>query len=242
MLSLERVINNMADRLKPEILKLLEKKTGCSIPGIRVRLSLLKRKYKGLTLNAAAQLYAEQHGSSIMPKLSDIDKAALASAQLVTVQKREIKVPIVKSSKPFNAFFEFPTTNRFELAHIEEINKAYNASCYTATYILSRKVIENLIINLLKKKFPKIPDLYFDVNRGRFRDFSEILKNLTVHKKYFDPTIHKAIERLVSKASAFREEANDKAHSLFHVATKKELDNADTKDVLALIAVIDKSI
>ena len=126
--------------------------------------------------------------------------------------------------------------------HIEEINRAYNAGCYTATYILSRKVIENLIIGLLKKKFSKQPNLYFDTGRGRFRDFSEILKNLSTSKKSFDPTIHKAIDRLVSKASAFKDEANDKTHSLFHIATKKELDDAGVEQILALVISIDASI
>jgi hypothetical protein len=228
----------MADRLKPEILSLLVKKTGNTAGSIRVQLSLLKRKYKGLTLNAAAQTFAEQHGTSILPKLDAIDKSALASVQLSMIPKREVRVPGGKANKPFKVFFEYATTDKFEKEHIDEINRAYNAGCYTATYILCRKVIENLIIGLLKKKFPKTPDLYFDTGRGRFRDFSEVLKNLSTNKKAFDPTILKAVERLVSKASVFKDGANDKTHSLFHIATKRELEDADVGSILALIASI----
>ena len=228
----------MADRLKPEILSLLEKKTGNTKGTIRVQLSLLKRKFKGLTLNAAGQIYAEQNNTSILTKLTEDDKASLASMQLSMVPKREVRIPSKKANKTFQTFFSYSTTDKFEIEHIEEINKAYNAGCYTATYILCRKVIENLIIGLLKKKFPKNINLYFDTNRGRFRDFSEVLKNLSLNKKSFDPTIHKAIDRLASKASVFRDEANNKTHSLFHIATKKELSDADVSSILALIVSI----
>jgi hypothetical protein len=232
----------MADRLKPEVLQHLKKKTGNTPGSIRVQLSLLKRKFKGLTLNAAGQVYAEQHGTSILPKLTDTDKASLATVQLSAVPKREIRIPAGKTSKPFRVFFEYATTDKFEKEHIEEINRAYNAGCYTATYILSRKVIENLIIGLLKKKFPKKLDLYFDAGRGKFRDFSEVLKNISANKKAFDPTIHKAIERLVTKASVFKDGANDKTHSLFHIATKRELEDADVGSILALIASISATV
>jgi len=228
----------MADRLKPEVLQHLKKKTGNTDGTIRVQLSLLKRKFKGLTLNAAAQVYAEQHGTSILPKLTDVDKTSLASMQLSTIPKREVRVPAGKAAKPFKVFFEYATTDKFEKEHIDEINRAYNAGCYTATYILCRKVIENLIIGLLKKKFTKKPELYFDTGRGRFRDFNEVLKNLSTNKKAFDPTIHKAVERLVTKASAFKDGANDKTHSLFHIATRRELEDADVGSILALIASI----
>lgn len=228
----------MADRLKPEILTHLEDKTGNTPGSIQVRLSELKRKYKGLTLNAAAQIFAEQHGISILPKLTDDDKKALSMMQLSMVPKREVKIPSGKAAKPFKIFLAYTTIDKFEKEHIDEINRAYNAGCYTATYILSRKVIESLIIGLLKKKLPQSPDLYLDTARGRFRDFSEVLKNLSKNKKSFDLSIHKAIERLVNKASVFRDEANDKTHSLFHIASKRELDSADVQSILALVTSI----
>ena len=98
----------MADRLKPEILEHLKTKTGNTAGTIQVQLSLLKRKYSGLTLNAAAQLYAQKHGTSILPKLAKEDKESLAKVQLTLVTKREIVIPQnKKGQKAFIIFLNY---------------------------------------------------------------------------------------------------------------------------------------
>lgn len=74
----------MADRLKPGILETLVKKTGKSAEKIRPRLSELRRKHSGLTMNAAAQMYAQAHGASIMAKLEQVDRQALGTVQSIT--------------------------------------------------------------------------------------------------------------------------------------------------------------
>lgn len=74
----------MADRLNPSILETLVKKTGKTAEQIRPRLSELRRKHSGLTMNAAAQMYAQTHGTSIMGKLDQTDRQALATVQSVT--------------------------------------------------------------------------------------------------------------------------------------------------------------
>jgi hypothetical protein len=74
----------MADRLKPAILEALVNKTGKTAEKIRPRLSELRRKHSGLTMNAAAQMYAQSHGTSIMGKLDHADRQALATVQSIT--------------------------------------------------------------------------------------------------------------------------------------------------------------
>lgn len=74
----------MADRLNPNIMDVLTKKTGKTAEQIRPRLSELRRKYSGLTMNAAAQMYAQSHGSSIMIKLGQEDRQSLATVQAIT--------------------------------------------------------------------------------------------------------------------------------------------------------------
>lgn len=74
----------MADRLKPNILEALVEKTGKTPEKIRPRLSELRRKHSGLTMNAAAQMYARAHGTSIMGKLDQEDRQALATVQSLT--------------------------------------------------------------------------------------------------------------------------------------------------------------
>lgn len=74
----------MADRLNPSALDILTKKTGKTAEQIRPRLSELRRKYSGLTMNAAAQVYAQSHGTSIMGKLGEGDRQSLATVQAIT--------------------------------------------------------------------------------------------------------------------------------------------------------------
>jgi hypothetical protein len=62
----------------------LTKKTGKTADQIRPRLSELRRKHSGLTMNAAAQMYAQSHGTSIMGKLDQSDRQALATVQAIT--------------------------------------------------------------------------------------------------------------------------------------------------------------
>ena len=51
---------------------------------IRPRLSEIRRKHSGLTINAAAQIYAQSHNTSIMSKLDQEDRQSLATVQAIT--------------------------------------------------------------------------------------------------------------------------------------------------------------
>lgn len=75
----------MAKKLNPNILKLLSQRTKKKAELIRPRLSEIKRKYSGLTSNAAAQIYAQQQTPpvSFMGKLDEEDKKSLASVQSI---------------------------------------------------------------------------------------------------------------------------------------------------------------
>jgi len=231
--------------LDNNILNHLEKKLGIKSSTIRVQLSLLKRKYSGLTLNAAAQIYAQQHGTSILAKLNDIDKTSLVQVQLTMTPKREISIPSnKKSQKKLVNFLIYETNNRFEIKHIEEINGTYNAHCYTATFILCRKLIENLIIEILKKKFPLASDrgLYEHPTQHRFLDFSVILDNLYKQRTKFSVTGNNAIQRIKQKATPYKNDANDKTHSLFHIATKNEIDDTKVQEIFDLITKLNKEV
>jgi valyl-tRNA synthetase len=74
----------MTDRLKPEILRHLETKLGKTAAQIRPRISEIRRKNSGLSMNAAAQVYAEKHKTSVLGKLSQEDRSSLASYQSIT--------------------------------------------------------------------------------------------------------------------------------------------------------------
>lgn len=74
----------MRKRLKPGVIEILSKRLNKTPDKIRPRLSEIRRTHSGLTLNAAAQFYAQQHGISIMAKLNDEDRQSLGSTQAIS--------------------------------------------------------------------------------------------------------------------------------------------------------------
>lgn len=70
---------------------------------------------------------------------------------------------------------------------VDELNKAYNYKIYTAVFLLSRKLIENTIIEILRKKFPNEKNLW-----ERIRNQETLLVNL-----------YNLIENLCKKTSIF---------------------------------------
>ena len=216
---------------------------------IRVAIANIKRQNSGLTSNAAAQVYAQKHHMSFMPKLDTEDKTSLT-----TMKAQSTYVPVIakkSSGKPSSPkwveFFTYPTVDIFQKKHVEEINIAYNAKCYTAAFLLCRKVIQNLIVDLLIKQFPpnkakKNKELYFDFKRRRFLDFSVILKNLYDNRNLFPVTAVHPIQVLNGKASKFTKDANNQTHYWYYIAKKKDLDDADIDQILSLIKTVDESI
>ena len=236
----------MSTRLSKEVLERLLNISGSRSPAsIRVRIAELRRKYSGLTPHAAAQLYAEKFNKSLMYKLDNEDRQSLYQARIQGLPPRIVYIQKSRGGARRKVeYLKYSSRDGFEQKHIEEINRAYNCSCYTAVYILCRKVIENLIIRLLRKRFPskKYESLFWDQGRGRFHDFRVILGNLTKVRGKFPGPVQKAVGRLVSKASTFSKDANDQAHSLFHIATRRELDEARVDEIFGLISEIDKVI
>lgn len=86
----------MPKKLKPDILEYLTKKSGFPESTIRVYLSKMRNKYPKLTINAAAQLIAIEHGGTVMAKLDINDKNSLpaninAEKDTIVVKKNKSK-------------------------------------------------------------------------------------------------------------------------------------------------------
>lgn len=71
----------MSDRLNPAIIAHLEKKLGKSAAQIRPRISEIRKDNSGLTLNAAGQVYAQKHNTSVLAKLDADDRQSLGIYQ-----------------------------------------------------------------------------------------------------------------------------------------------------------------
>lgn len=231
-----------ASKLNPEILEFLSEKLQRRITTIRPEISRLRQDYQQSTLNAVAQLYAQQHRLSVRKFLSKEDKSTIPRVRF------EHSTPVLKLKRgnpreQKKEVFHLETADQFVKKHIDEINRAYSKKCYTCVFVLSRKVFENLIIGILRAKFPAEPQLYLDVSKGRNHDFSVVLDNLFKHRTDFDTDKKNAIDRLNQKLKHFKDDANDKAHSLYHVVENaREVDDWNLDTIVALIDTITKGL
>ncbi len=231
-------------RLDPEIMKKLVSKTGLKKESIGVDISRLRNKFPNCTPNAIAQLYARSRGFSVMSKLSPKDKETLPNNDVEKVVVK-IKEKKVKPKEKIQDLIKYETADHFQKGHIQELNRAYTYSCFTSAYMLSRKVIENLILDILRKKFNsnslQDKEMYFDTSHNRYKDFEIILKNLYDNRRQFNVNSVKPIERLYDTAKKFKDRANDVTHSWFYlIETKKEIDELHLETIIELINQIQK--
>jgi hypothetical protein len=234
-------------KLKSDILTYLSNKLELSENSVRQYISQERTKHPKATLNAAAQLFALSKRVTVLRMLDSEDRATLPSN--IEIEKETV---ILKSKnrglkkKNTFIFLDYETTDHFKKGHVDELNNAYISGCYTSVFILSRKIVENLIIDIIKKKYPervkKNKELYFDMDQGRFKDFGVILDNLKNKKDDFGSE-NKAVERLYSLSKSLKKDANDKTHSWYHlVENKKEIDNLNLKAIIEIIKKLEKMV
>lgn len=233
--------------LKHEIVEYLAKILEKSERTVTKDIYLLTKQYPNCTKNAVAQIYALKHGKSIFRKLDKEDKGSLPNIEL---EKQKIKIsekmPRKREREKIIEFIRYPTNDRFRKAHIDEVNRAYTYKCYTSAFILCRKIIENLLTDIIRRKFPqnKIEniELYFDIHKGRTRDFSEILTNLRKKSDDFGPD-RNILERVVFLSEQFKDDANNKVHSWYHIVrNQRELDDTNVQDIIDMIVKLEQGI
>ncbi|MHA1221660.1 MAG: hypothetical protein ACTSP3_00095 [Candidatus Heimdallarchaeaceae archaeon] len=138
-------------------------------------------------------------------------------------------VPSVLLSKD-EKYLYFDTsfvTDSFYKRLIDQINITFLDGCFSATTILVRKLFENLLIDLLRKKFSnkKEEHLFWNVEKERFWFFSKIIKNfnskLTDFKKYSDKLDRTFVKFL---NESIRYQGNQAAHSIEDQISKEDLE------------------
>jgi hypothetical protein len=101
--------------------------------------------------------------------------------------------------------------------------------------ILSRKLVENLLYEILDRKFPKKPEIRFDLKKGRPLDFNVLIENFESKRANFSPDIQGAIDKLLVLIKPFRRDANSKAHKVIeYLDTLEELDKHKVPEIVEL--------
>lgn len=122
----------------------------------------------------------------------------------------------------------------------DEINICYEHNHPNAAFFLCRKIVENLVFNILEKKFPSRIDLWYDQKSKIRHKFSVLIKNLYSERNNFrKPNVKTYIEKFNTEAGPFRKETNTKAHNVFeYLSDKKELGKFKIKDLVQLLVKI----
>lgn len=98
---------------------------------------------------------------------------------------------------------------------IDEINFQYSNKHPMSLSILIRKLFENLIIDVLRKKYgTRELNQYYDPSKGRFHDFSILLKNLDSKKSDFHHISPNLDSAFISDLNKYRGYGNAGAHSI----------------------------
>ena len=121
----------------------------------------------------------------------------------------------------------------------DEINKCYQHNHPNAVFFLCRKMVENLVFNILEKKFKSRVDLWYD-NKNKIRHkFSVLVKNLYNERDKFKPNVKTYIEKFNDEVGLFKKEANIKAHYIFeYLSDRKELEKFKINDLVQLLIKI----
>ncbi len=128
----------------------------------------------------------------------------------------------------------------FYIALLDEINKVYHTDALLSVQILVRKFFENLIIDILRKKYSaREIELYYDTSKGHFLDFSALLKNLDVKIGDFVGITPVFNSNFIKKINQYREHGNSAAHTL-EIQIEKQAIDADAKNLEYLINILIK--
>lgn len=110
---------------------------------------------------------------------------------------------------------------------IRDINKCYRIGVDDATFVLTRKLLENLVIDLLRRQYGDTKsgvELFYNLENGQFRKFSNLLENLEDNIGDFEHFSNRIDRSLVSEVDKFRDSANSEAHSVEVERTDEEME------------------
>jgi hypothetical protein len=126
----------------------------------------------------------------------------------------------------------------FYIKLIAEINTLYDNGRYVPVCLLLRKLLENLVIDILRKKYGTSNiDLYYNTSKGMFQSFSSLLDNLRTRIGDFKHIDSNFDEAIIRRIDFYRNRCNSASHSIsFDITPEKIEDKRD--DINYLIRLL----
>ena len=154
-------------------------------------------------------------------------------------------IPLIVTKGQLSKLINIDFSDIFYNELRDEINGAYNMGLFTSVMLLSRKLFENHIIDILRVKYPPCVagnlELYFMTNEGRFQNFTTLLKNIEDRKSDFTVDEH-VIAEIISLIKPFRKSANLNAHSIIIVSNEKGILDFQIPRISALLSKLHSNI
>lgn len=109
---------------------------------------------------------------------------------------------------------------------VKDINECYRFGIYSASLVLSRKLVENLLIDIFRTKYGVGSELYYDSSRHQPHNLKTLRTNLNDNSEDFRPYAVDSLEKgsLIEDLDEIRKRANAQAHSIDVNIRKEEID------------------
>ena len=159
--------------------------------------------------------------------------------------QKELNTSQLMDYKEYLKYDDFNFPDGFYKDLIDEINRCYSVGAYSAVRILTRKLLENVLIDIFKKAKVEI-EKYYDDRRKTFKDFSKLITLLEIelsqnNRKLYGMLSQTEIDNLINNLDNFRTKGNTNAHSIVVKTRKEDVDN-EKDDLEHLIKVLTQRI
>ncbi len=148
-------------------------------------------------------------------------------------RKKEIitteHVPSVLLSRD-EKYLKFDTkfiSDSFYNSLIEQVNVTFLDDCYSATMVLLRKLFENLLIDILRRKYGTDTEkhLYWNSNRKQFLSFYTLIENFSEKLNDFETYSKRMNKKFIDFLNKYiRFPGNETAHSIEDNISKDEME------------------
>lgn len=197
-------------------------------------------KFITTSIKLFVKLRSEQESEKV--KAKKVKKRFKKADKKIKVEKPKAEEPVLEGLETLFIDFSKKYPDVFYFPLEQEINRCYGLNLLNACLVLSRKMVENLIYNLLEKKFSKDINLRWNTVQNRPLDYSALVDNLRDRKKSFTPEQTRLIDKFLSLECPFRRDANSKAHNIMeYIDDKTVLDKLKIPEIIELLLkLIDK--
>lgn len=113
---------------------------------------------------------------------------------------------------------------------VGDINKSYQYGINDGTLVLTRKLFENFIIDILRAEYGgQGIDLYYNTEKGRFHGLGTLCGKLDDKSSDLDHYSRHLDNGLVARVEQFKEHGNSQAHSVRVNISDDELEDMSTE-------------